>query len=60
MEKERNELTPERYNWLFDETLDDETEKKYLDEILEATGERIRIESERLKQLENEGGQLNE
>lgn len=27
MEKERNELTPERYNWLFDETLDDETEK---------------------------------
>ena len=33
MEKERNELTPERYNWLFDETLDDETEKKYLDEF---------------------------
>lgn len=54
------ELKPEWKNWLYDESLDDETEKKYLDEILEATGERIRMESERLKQLENEGGQLNE
>ena len=52
--------TPEGYSWLFDETLDDETEKEYLDELLEAVGERIRMESERLKQLENEGGQLNE